>query len=42
MSEIERTRTVEPDMAASVAHCDDAAVRATGKVITGLDVQNQA
>jgi hypothetical protein len=33
---------VEPDLAASVADRDDTAVRATGKIITGLDVQNQA
>ena len=33
---------VEPDLAASVADRNDTAVRATGKIITGLDVQNQA
>ncbi|WP_307282130.1 hypothetical protein [Arthrobacter sp. W4I7] len=33
---------VEPDLAASMADRNDTAVRATGKIITGLDVQNQA
>jgi hypothetical protein len=33
---------VEPNLTASMAHRNDTAVRATGKIITGLDVQNQA
>jgi hypothetical protein len=33
---------VESDLAASVADRNDTAVRATGKVITSLDMQNQA
>lgn len=32
---------MEPDVAASPANSDDPAIRATGEVITGLDVQKQ-
>jgi hypothetical protein len=33
---------MQPDLPAPVAHRNDATVRATGKIVTGLDVQNQA
>jgi len=33
---------MEPDLAAYVAHRNDAAARATGTIITGLPTQNQA
>jgi hypothetical protein len=38
----ETGNVVEPDLTASMAHRNDTAARATGKIITGLDVQNQA
>ncbi|MFJ6359478.1 hypothetical protein [Pseudarthrobacter oxydans] len=33
---------MEADLAAAVPHSDDAAVRATGEVLAGLNVQKQA
>lgn len=33
---------MQPDLPAPVAHSNDATVSATGKTLTGLDVQNQA
>jgi hypothetical protein len=38
----ETENVMQPDLPAPVAHCNDATARTTGKIVTGLDVQNQA
>lgn len=38
----ETGNVMKPDLPAPVAHRNDATVRTTGKILTGLDVQNQA